>query len=329
MTDDTPVLYVMVGLPAAGKSTLARQQVKASRCRGRSCSRVCRDELAEMLDGGFEERNRDLVRHLEFEAVDGLIKLGSDAVLDRTSLTREGREKWLEYEGVILAAVVVVVTEQLARERNARRPQAQRVPDARVDRMAGLFELPTLEEGFDVVTVLTVDHAPPEEHRDEHRLWRVVQRSVREDLVDADDQQVIFTTTGGTLLLAGAEAILDGPWLRPEVATAPRDVTPERLAELKAIQDRIYGPDDGDAVEVNDSLDIANDDYELETYPREELPRDVQDALDDFQRKVSGTGEGQVFSCPTGCGGEARRQGDEMVCPRCCTVSPLPSGGSD
>ncbi|KFG95079.1 kinase [Burkholderia paludis] len=54
--------------------------------------------------------------------------------------------------GAQVHAIWIDAPLHVAKARNARRPEDQRVPDASIDSVASLFEPPTLEEGFASVT---------------------------------------------------------------------------------------------------------------------------------------------------------------------------------
>lgn len=89
-----PTLHLIVGLPAAGKTTLVRQLE-----RERSALRLTTDEWMIPLFGGPEETDaaraaRDRVEALLFEVACRALQLGIDVVLDFGCWSRAERERF-------------------------------------------------------------------------------------------------------------------------------------------------------------------------------------------------------------------------------------------
>jgi predicted kinase len=74
------VLYILRGLPASGKTTLAKKLV------GVGAKRVSRDELRLMIDGGIYSRdNEEMVRQAEDALICEFLENDYDVVVDDTN----------------------------------------------------------------------------------------------------------------------------------------------------------------------------------------------------------------------------------------------------
>ena len=144
-------LVILCGLPASGKSRLARDVFEAT--------------------AGFARVNQDTLKTIEqceAAARDALVR-GQSVVVDNTNLTRELRARWTKLArtcddrggGAVRVACVVVATPRetarhLAALRRLYPPTAEDanhsvVPDVAVRQLAAKFEPPASDEPFDVL----------------------------------------------------------------------------------------------------------------------------------------------------------------------------------
>lgn len=141
-------LYVMVGLPGAGKSTIAKEIPDTVH--------ISSDEIRECLYGN-EVSQGDPKRVFSFmdEATEECLKDGRDVVYDATSITEELRadivNKFRPYADEIICVHIDTPVEECLR-RNARRSRS--VPEGIIWKMWSRFEDPTTWEGFNKLIVV-------------------------------------------------------------------------------------------------------------------------------------------------------------------------------
>lgn len=142
-------LYVMVGPPAAGKSTLARTDFPDS-------IYVSRDEVRfSMIKEGEEYFSKEKQVYMEFILrIQEALSTGKDVVADATHLNKASRAKLLNaliLTDVRVVAVFIKPTLEVCLERNLKREGRERVPEDAIKNMHRFCGKPTKEEGFDLI----------------------------------------------------------------------------------------------------------------------------------------------------------------------------------
>jgi len=149
-----PKLYVLVGVPASGKTTWFRNQEWADNCyyvstdkhveayalaHGKTYSEVFNDYMPTAVENMVEEvvRARDA---------------GIDIVWDQTSTTVASRRRKFDMlpDYYKIAVVFESPPRPELKQRLASRP-GKEIPDVVVEGMLASFEMPTEQEGFDEI----------------------------------------------------------------------------------------------------------------------------------------------------------------------------------
>lgn len=140
-------LTLLCGFPACGKSTVASEMI--------GVVVLCPDDFRKVLTGqDFYAPAEELVWGTVKTCARVLLRSGHTVVIDATNLTIGSRAQWIKIAGECGVPINChwVSTGMLeCKRRNAMRTRT--VPDTVMDRMAETFEPPTVDEGFDHVTI--------------------------------------------------------------------------------------------------------------------------------------------------------------------------------
>ena len=150
----TPTLYLVCGLPAAGKTMRARELEAAG-----NAVRLTPDEwIAHLYTDDAEvaarDERRDRVERLQWQLTERLLKIGVDVVLDWGFWTRKERARYRQ-RGEILGAQVKIefvnvpldILQGRLAARNLNLPRGTfQVSAMEMEGFANLFEHPTAEE---------------------------------------------------------------------------------------------------------------------------------------------------------------------------------------
>jgi predicted kinase len=153
-------LYILTGLPGAGKTTYTRRELAGA-------VRISLDDLRLMMSGvAYDPRYEPMVAAAATALLEALLARagveGYDVVFDATNVTREWRARAIAQarrHGVEPHAVYFAVPLAVAAERNRARPQV--VPDDVLRRFAEALEPPTLDEGFAAIVVVGDERQTP------------------------------------------------------------------------------------------------------------------------------------------------------------------------
>ena len=153
MNQRANTLYVLVGLPASGKSTWAEQQkfentvvvntdkyVEAhAKAQGKTYSEVFTDYMPEAIG-------------LMMEEVREAVRAGKDIIWDQTSTTVASRQRKFYHTADYKKVAVIFRTPEPDehKRRLASRP-GKEIPIDVIAQMSEQWEEPTLEEGFDEI----------------------------------------------------------------------------------------------------------------------------------------------------------------------------------
>lgn len=142
-------LYMMVGLPASGKSTIAKQIAESEKA-----IVVSSDELRKELLGDINDQSQNarIFEEVEKRIKDGLQR--GNVVYDACNINYKKRRAFLQRLNkmeVEKIAVLVATPYEECLERNAQRER--KVPEEVIKRMYYSFYIPQKYEGFDFVYI--------------------------------------------------------------------------------------------------------------------------------------------------------------------------------
>lgn len=146
-----PKLYVLVGVPGAGKSTWIKNQEWASDCVVVSTDEFVEDhakEVGSTYSEVFDEYMPTAVK-LMAEKVEQAREAGKDIIWDQTSTTVKSRKRKFNMLPNYYPIAVVFRTPdgaELARRLDSR--PGKNIPDSVMKSMIYSFEMPSEDEGF-------------------------------------------------------------------------------------------------------------------------------------------------------------------------------------
>lgn len=162
-------LYLMVGLPASGKSTKIHEYQALLESLGMSVTVISRDKIRYDLVNGdkdqyFSRENEVFKRYIEKanEAINNKINY---IFLDATHISKASRKKVLrlmnQRDQIDLGIIVVQTSLDNCKILNCHRHGFDRVPDTAIDNMYRKFEYPTIEEfekfGFHSINIIPME----------------------------------------------------------------------------------------------------------------------------------------------------------------------------
>ncbi len=152
-----PTLYIMVGIPGAGKTTWA------SRNLSRSSTVIALDLIRRGVYGEFpqnlQEKKEEIVWNEAYRLAAEHLRSGRSVVLDSMALTRDYRQRHLQSVSRLIGfrpvciAVFLDTPLEVALERDKAR--AKVVSDQVIREMAGHLQPPSKAEGLDEIICVT------------------------------------------------------------------------------------------------------------------------------------------------------------------------------
>ena len=151
-----PTLYMLIGVPASGKSTWVKQN-KGSALVASSDDYI--EKQAEKMGSTYSDVFDDFIKAANTYAVSTARRAFSDnmdLIWDQTNLTKNGRKNKLKMVPNSYKKVAVFFPtphEDVLKKRLAGRP-GKTVPDYVISSMIKTIERPSKEEGFDEIIVV-------------------------------------------------------------------------------------------------------------------------------------------------------------------------------
>ena len=148
MTKNTPILFLLVGIPASGKSTYAKAISETTP----NTVWVSRDKirLSTLTEKDKFFDKETLVFNKFVAEINESLKAGNNVFADATHVTKPSRHKTLARitEPCVKVAIVFDTPVSLCLARNEKREGITKVPRRTVYDMSERFRIPTKAEGF-------------------------------------------------------------------------------------------------------------------------------------------------------------------------------------
>lgn len=141
-----PDLIMLVGIPASGKSSYARQNYKDYKI-------YSSDELREKLfnDVNDQVHNNELFRYIHKNIIKDL-KNGNNVVYDATNIYSRNRRKFLnKLSDIDCNKICVVFNVDVGKCKLRNSTRERKVPEEVIDKMYNKIETPSINEGFDKI----------------------------------------------------------------------------------------------------------------------------------------------------------------------------------
>lgn len=153
-------LYVMVGIPAAGKSTYIKEFIK----RNPNTKVISRDNVrfSMVSESELYFSKEKLVFNEFINQIKESLIINEITFADATHISTSSRIKLLKALGgslknIEVNALVFKIPLKVCLERNAKRVGRTKVPDDAIINMNNNFTIPTLIEGFNKIIINHVD----------------------------------------------------------------------------------------------------------------------------------------------------------------------------
>ena len=151
MSEKTPELVILVGIPASGKSTYVKDNFDGY-------YRVNLDSIHKMLEPkeGHNRRNNKIARTIESMVIEHKLECGESVVIDATNLYADSRQKYLDMADQHGAAKKAVcfepnVARSVAWNKKRAEDGGRDVPQHVIEKMASKYQMPTLSQGYDEI----------------------------------------------------------------------------------------------------------------------------------------------------------------------------------
>lgn len=155
-------IYILVGPPAAGKSTWVEKEFQGE------CFVVSSDKIIEEIAAEKNQTYDEVFYYAKaaeammWQEFDKAVETKHDPiVVDRTNMSVKSRRRFFERlrnfhkgHGYMLHAVVFPKPEDEEHQRRLNSRPGKTIPPAVVESMLASFQMPTIEEGFSTITII-------------------------------------------------------------------------------------------------------------------------------------------------------------------------------
>lgn len=151
-------LFVLIGIPGSGKTTLASEMIESI---GDNVVHISRDNVRdEVGDKVYNRKSEQRVFKEYIRRIASSLKMGYDVIADSTNLTEEKRYIYFalkealekaQLADVDVIGIFVSTPLSVCLERNSERHGDAKVPDIVIESMHSKIEEPLYEEGFKII----------------------------------------------------------------------------------------------------------------------------------------------------------------------------------
>ena len=148
-----PKLYIMIGIPGAGKSTLAKEIAKDN-----AAVIVSSDSIRkELFDDENNQDNNEQVFNEFHKRIKSNLKNGVSVIADATNLSLKSRRAILQNVLKIECEKnAVVISRDIYEAISANNLRSRVVPEHDIFKHRSRFQIPFYEEGFDNIFIVQV-----------------------------------------------------------------------------------------------------------------------------------------------------------------------------
>lgn len=146
-----PKLIILVGLPGSGKTTYANKHLRKKNTFVLSSDAIRKDVFGDET----AQHNNKLVFSILFKRARSKLKQGMNVVIDATNISSQVRKETLQmFADLDLKKIATVVNAPveicILRDKHRTRNVGEEV----ITKLAGRFEQPSLDEGFDEIEII-------------------------------------------------------------------------------------------------------------------------------------------------------------------------------
>jgi predicted kinase len=153
--------HMMVGVPGSGKSTWIKENIFNNSIVLSTDDKI--EEIASQCDMTYNQVFEDNIKEVTdefFDEIEYNVTKGNNIIIDRTNLTPKSRKRILnmitsDYKKI---AVVVQCSDPFIHANRLASRKGKTIPNHIIESMKNTFIMPSLEEGFNDITI--IDTAP-------------------------------------------------------------------------------------------------------------------------------------------------------------------------
>lgn len=151
---------ILVGVPGSGKSSYLNEKYWVDGGYVISTDNIIED-IANEYCMTYDDAFKDLIKFAEkvfFDKINTHLKYGDSVIIDRTNLSVKSRSRFfnlLKPHGYTFDAIVFPTPDKKEWDRRLASRIGKTIPKAILETMEKSFQMPTVEEGFTNITIIS------------------------------------------------------------------------------------------------------------------------------------------------------------------------------